>query len=57
MIFKDLLAMINDHIDPDVLVDLLGISTEELLGAFEVKVEDHMEELYTFFGVEPDEDD
>ena len=57
MILKDLLAMINDHIDPDVLVDLLGISTEELLGAFEVKVEDHMEELYTFFGVEPDEDD
>lgn len=57
MIFKDLLAMINDHIDPDTLVDILGISTEELLGAFEVKVEDHMEELYTFFGVEPDEDE
>ena len=43
--FQDLKQRLIEQADPDVLVELLEISSEELANAFEDKIEDRLEKL------------
>ena len=45
MTFQDLKQRLIEQADPDVLVELLEISSEELVNTFEDKIEDRLEKL------------
>lgn len=53
---SDLKQRILDRVDPDRLLDLLNLNTEQLVAAFEDEIEEHYDELVSELYEELDED-
>lgn len=45
---EDFKKQLEDYFDPFELVDLLGVSTGEVVDAFEEQIEDNLEKLKDF---------
>lgn len=56
MLDKETRQRLADYFDASDLVDLLGIPTEDVIDAFEVEVEDALDDLNDIMGVMDDED-
>lgn len=52
---KELRKIIADYFDADTLIELLGISLEELVGILEQEVTDNLDEILEEIGYEEEE--
>lgn len=54
---SDLKQRILDRVDPDRLLDLLNLDTEQLVAAFEDEIENHFDDLVSELYEEADSQD
>ena len=56
ILYNELKARIAERLNPDEIVELLNISSKELLEEFGDKIEEHLEKLIKEFGDEDSEE-
>ena len=54
MLDRETRKRIEDYFDPTELVDYLQVTTEEVVEAFEDKIDEHLEDIEEFIGVRRD---
>ena len=57
MLDRETRKRIEDYFDPTELVDYLQVTTEEVVDAFEDKIDEHLEDIEEFIGVRREKDD
>lgn len=54
--FQELKERMGDRLDPDELVEILGVTSTELIEAFEYKIEEQLDKFMNDYG-DPEESD